>query len=255
MQNTLAILGVKADKPKGIFDQETGTIYLIRNNLNSVEALERTVFHEALGHKGLRLAFGKDFKNIMLDLFDLMGQKEFDRLAEKYGLSLPEYDAIHQIREYYAQRQMPHEKVILFMDELLANMAEVNKPSIQQKLKEFWGRFRVWLYDHGFIKLNNLGESELLAILRDARKAIKTAQAAIKMKPIFYLACQIMNLTHTWKQCGGILGRVMKCTATRCQNQKILKRCSLRLMPHSPFSLLFQMAMKRVRWVLNANGK
>ena len=33
--------------------------------------------------------------------------------------------------------------------------------------------------------------------------------------------------------------------ATRCQNQKILNQVSLRLMPHSPFSLLFQMAMKR----------
>ena len=55
---------------KGMFDPNTGTVYLFSNFIKDNQDVEFTLFHEAYGHLGLRLMFGKDFDTFLQNMYD-----------------------------------------------------------------------------------------------------------------------------------------------------------------------------------------
>lgn len=55
---------------KGMFDPNTGTVYLFSNFIKDNQDVEFTLFHEAYGHLGLRLMFGKDFDTFLQNTYD-----------------------------------------------------------------------------------------------------------------------------------------------------------------------------------------
>ena len=101
---------VKADleagkKVAGWYDEKTGRVYLYMPNVRDTYTAEKTVWHEVVGHKGLRGLMGKDFNQFLRTLWnDLDSPVNKDMRAyvksrmDKDALSF--YDAIE---EYLAE--------------------------------------------------------------------------------------------------------------------------------------------------------
>lgn len=152
-------------KVKGVF--HFGKIYLVRENLHSIRDLEETLFHEGYGHYGLRQLMGKEVNRELNRLFMAIGGlKGFNEIARKNRVDLSDYAK--------GVSSMPrHMRVQVMMDELLAHIAESNKPGIKRAFKELMGKIRQWLRKMGFVKTSELNSNELLLVLRNARLAME----------------------------------------------------------------------------------
>ena len=90
-------------KAKGVFDTETGRLYIFSENHNSKEDLVRTLMHEGVAHKGLRILLKDNFDPVMLDVFNNGDQKLIRNIAKKYDLDLTNVeDQIEAAEEYVA---------------------------------------------------------------------------------------------------------------------------------------------------------
>lgn len=157
--------GIDRSKVRGVFFD--GNVYLVRENLSNRMDVERALFHEGYGHFGLRQLMQEDLRPELRRLFMAIGgTKGFNELAKKYGIKLSEYKKSTQ----FLTRD---EKINAMMDELLAHMAETNRPGVKRALNEFWGKLRQWLRNLGFLKLSTVSESELFLVLKNARRAIE----------------------------------------------------------------------------------
>ncbi len=167
------IFGVDTVTMKGVYYENNGKIYLVRENLTDALDVERTIFHEGYGHFGLRQLMGDDLHRELRRLFIAIGgQRGFNTLAKKHGMNVRAYEDMFTKMERMSGEKMPNEKIHLMMDELLAHIAENNKPGIKRAFKEFIGKLRDWLRRHGFLKMSNMSESELVYLLAEARKAV-----------------------------------------------------------------------------------
>lgn len=75
--------GGAAGTPEGFYWK--GKVYLLSSQLNTPNDAARVLFHEALGHHGLRGAFGKDLDNI-LNQVATMRRADVDAKIKEYGL-------------------------------------------------------------------------------------------------------------------------------------------------------------------------
>ena len=80
----------------GIFDPNDGKVYVLRSNIQSAEEARRVLLHELVGHKGLRTALGKDFDNVLEQIYKEMPKSERDFTKKKYNT-----DDVHVIAEEY----------------------------------------------------------------------------------------------------------------------------------------------------------
>ena len=155
----------------GVFHR--GEVYLIRENLarhRIPEArIEEALLHE-FAHGDIRAMFGKDMALKLNTLFLAAGgHKGIKAIADKHGINLKPY-----ARSGMQAGMSVTERQNLIMDEILAHLAQ-EKPNAARRVKEVIGMIRQWLRDHGFAKLAEYGETDLLNVLRQARKAMATA--------------------------------------------------------------------------------
>ena len=75
----------KGDIVDGVYDR--GKVYIIADNMASVEATLKTLLHESFGHHGLRKMLGKDFKKIMQDVY-IAKRKKVQVIADEYGFDI-----------------------------------------------------------------------------------------------------------------------------------------------------------------------
>lgn len=75
--------GGAAGTPEGFYWK--GKVYLLSSQLNTPNDAARVLFHEALGHHGLRGAFGKDLDNILNQVVT-MRRADVDAKIKEYGL-------------------------------------------------------------------------------------------------------------------------------------------------------------------------
>jgi hypothetical protein len=151
----------------GVFHR--GKTYLVRDKLKDQQEVETTIFHETYGHHGIRKLFGKEIAQKLNQLLvGIGGMKGMDKIAKKYGIDLDAY------KEGLAGSTLTNAQAqTILMDELLAHLAENNKPSVMRKVREIIGAVRQWLKNSGFIKLQGVSDSELFYILKQARKAVQ----------------------------------------------------------------------------------
>jgi N12 class adenine-specific DNA methylase/predicted ABC-type ATPase len=69
-------------QPEGFFDN--GKVYIVASEMNSANDIVRVLFHETLGHYGLRGLYGKGLNNI-LNQVALLRKKEIIAKARQYG--------------------------------------------------------------------------------------------------------------------------------------------------------------------------
>jgi hypothetical protein len=115
-------------QPEGFFD--AGKVYIVASEMTGRRSVERVMFHETLGHFGLRGLFGRDLNSILDDIY-VLRRKEVLAKAESYGLDI----TIQQERRLAAE-------------EVLAEMAQAN-PQIGF-VKRAIAAIRSWLRQHGF---------------------------------------------------------------------------------------------------------
>ncbi|WP_020409796.1 LPD38 domain-containing protein [Hahella ganghwensis] len=157
--------GADPNDIRGVF--HGGRIYLVRQNLHSVQEAEKVLFHEGYGHYGLRALYGQDLARELRKLFMAIGgARGFNEIAKANNIDLKKYAV--------GLDSLPRDtKIQVMMDELLAHIAEQNKPSIKRAVQELMGRFRQWLRRNGFLKTADLSNSELLLLLSNARAAME----------------------------------------------------------------------------------
>ncbi|HMY38526.1 MAG TPA: hypothetical protein PK011_04305 [Marinagarivorans sp.] len=153
--------GIAGNKVKGVF--HGGSIFVNREALQTSQDVETVILHE-LAHVGLAKMFGQDIQAAMGSLYLAMGgDKTLRELATKYAMPLEKYQAA------YASAK-PAERLGFMTEELLAHIAENNKPSVKRFLKELIGAIRSWLRSKGFLSSAELSESELFALLKEVRQ-------------------------------------------------------------------------------------
>lgn len=87
-------------EPEGFIYQ--GKVYLIADQLRSSQDVARVLFHEALGHAGLRGAFGDELKPILRQIA-LVRAKDVRAKAKEYGLDMAkEADRLQAAEEVLA---------------------------------------------------------------------------------------------------------------------------------------------------------
>ena len=80
--------GSNEQNTKGAFDHKTNSIYIVRSNHTSAANFEETVFHEALGHVGMRTLLGRDFVQELNNLYKQFGGMEgLAKIARGRGFS------------------------------------------------------------------------------------------------------------------------------------------------------------------------
>lgn len=77
-------LGAKGE-PEGFFHR--GKVYVVAGSLNTPSDVIRVLFHETLGHAGLRGVFGEQLKPILQQIVALR-RKEVEAVAKRYGLDM-----------------------------------------------------------------------------------------------------------------------------------------------------------------------
>ena len=153
--------GIAGNKVKGVF--HGGSIFVNREALQTAQDVETVILHE-LAHVGLAKMFGPDIQAAMGSLYLAMGgDKTLRELATKYAMPLEKYQAA------YASAK-PAERLGFMTEELLAHIAENNKPSVKRFIKELIGAIRSWLRSKGFLSSAELSESELFALLKEVRQ-------------------------------------------------------------------------------------
>ncbi len=100
---------------EGIFDPKRNEIHLIADNINSFKRAQEVLYHETLGHYGLREYLGDRFDTVIALVFKSLGADGLRDVADLYNLDLKTF----QGRKTAA-------------DEYLARLAE--KPSINPNL-------------------------------------------------------------------------------------------------------------------------
>jgi predicted RNA methylase len=115
-------------QPEGFFDN--GKVYIIASEMRSARDVQRVLFHEALGHYGLRGVFGNDLNNV-LDQVYLNRRQDVLAKAKSYGLDISKA----------SDRRIAAEEVLA---ELAQSHPELNF------VKRAIAAIRSWLRAHGF---------------------------------------------------------------------------------------------------------
>lgn len=105
-----------------------GTVYLLSDNLSSPQQIAETLFHEALGHYGLRRAFGASLKPILQQIVTMRRTQVIDK-ARAYGLF--DKDQLQGLTaktasDFHIWSAMSPEQRLTAAEEVLAEMAETS---------------------------------------------------------------------------------------------------------------------------------
>ncbi|MEI7464440.1 MAG: PLxRFG domain-containing protein [Burkholderiales bacterium] len=157
--------------PEGIYFK--GTVYLVASELPGQADVVRVLFHEALGHYGLRGVFGKNL-NTILDRLAILNQAKVRAKTKQYGL---DYDKPRDRRAA--------------AEEVLAEMAQT-RPEIGW-VRRAIAAIRTFLREHvpGFARMK-MSDAEIISqfILPARRFVEKGGAASANDTPTFSRATQ-----------------------------------------------------------------
>ncbi|ROH88014.1 PLxRFG domain-containing protein [Pseudomethylobacillus aquaticus] len=149
-------------EPEGFFD--AGKVYVVASQMRSVNDVVRVLFHETLGHAGLRGVFGEELKPILRQIAN-MRKAEVAAKAAEYGLNM----------EVESDR-------LIAAEEVLAVMAQT-KPEIGF-VKRAIAAIRAWLRQHvpGFAKMQMTDNDIIANFILPARQFIESGRAELSLR-------------------------------------------------------------------------
>lgn len=121
----------------GLYDPQTGTVYLVADRINSTEEAAATLYHEALGHYGIEAEFGNRATEMLSSIYRT--NREMRQLADGYLTQNPN---VYRGEDATAKA----------VEEVLARAAEQGQPipqSVMQRLVAMVKQFarRMGLYN------------------------------------------------------------------------------------------------------------
>ena len=134
-------------KVGGVFDPNTGTVFLVSKNLVDAHDVLKTILHEITGHFGLRKILGEKYNQVMNSIYD--GNKDVkDRADVKIANGMGKQLAV---------------------EEVLAEMAETNtNPTLLQKVVNI---IRQALRAIG-MQFKDVTNGEILQLIKDSRSYV-----------------------------------------------------------------------------------
>ena len=157
-------------KVNGVYDPHSQKVYLVAPKVPTKEHAERFIFHELVGHHGLRSLFGEDINKELASIRTMLGGKSgILKLARKMGVDLSQYVEMTNGAISNNQISASQADYILF-DELLAHVAENNKA--QSAIDRLVQKVKNWLRRHGFKTLASYGKSDLMELLTNIRTSL-----------------------------------------------------------------------------------
>jgi hypothetical protein len=152
--------------PRGIFDKNTKTVYLVADNLRDTTDAAITLAHEALGHFGLQSVLGDKFDQTMDDI----------------------YRTNKVVRERADEKIKQGDEKTTAVEEVLADMAQevydMTVPQSQTKmsaLQKIISAVRQFLKRIG-VPLSKVTDSEVMSLIRQARHAVVKGEGAKPFK-------------------------------------------------------------------------
>jgi hypothetical protein len=155
--------------PRGAFDPDTETVFLIADNLRDVQDIVTVLAHESLGHYGIRSILGNTYENMMNTIYT--GNAEVRKAADvKMAEGLDKFTAV---------------------EEVLAEMAE--RGVYNNAIQRVFNAIRQFFKRIGGIDPSKISDAEVRELLANASRFVigggeKTAgTAAFKGKALFSL--------------------------------------------------------------------
>ncbi|MEI7815585.1 MAG: PLxRFG domain-containing protein [Desulfuromonadales bacterium] len=146
-----------------------GSAWIIRDAHETREELEKSIFHEVVGHLGIFRLFGLHSIQQLNRLFNKIGGiNELAKLADKYNVR-DRFDKYWKDAQTEQRKGMQHARITA---ELIAMIGE-RSPSLMQKAKEAWGAIRQALRRMGFPGLSQYNDSDLAYLLSEGKKSLQ----------------------------------------------------------------------------------
>ena len=144
-------------KIPGLFDPDTGKVYLVAENLHNGNDVALTIVHEVAGHYGLRDMLGKDYSDMMRRLYD--GNADVRARADE-----------HMKGDGKLSKEVA-------VEEALAEMAETvkGKSGVPAALTRTFYAIKQWLWKK--LGLKGVTDGEVAQIVANARRHVKRGEA------------------------------------------------------------------------------
>ena len=157
-------------KVRGIF--QDGKIHIVLDKHSSEQDVEETLLHEAYGHYGFNVLFGKKIRTAMNGIYmQIGGAKGLNDLIKMHGIKVDSYFKSFN-EEYQAGNLTADQRNSLLMEEVLARVVEKSKPSLKRRIQELYGKIRQWLVKKGFLQTAKMTDSEIMYVLKRARDVV-----------------------------------------------------------------------------------
>lgn len=142
--------------PRGVFDPKTEQVFLVANRIRNKADAAITLAHEALGHYGLRVVLGKNFKPMMADVY--AKNKSVKTRADTYIKDgLDKTTAVEEVLAEMAQEvydtNVPENKVKLSALQKVMN-------AVRQFLRKLG------------VPINTITDAEVLSLIANARQSV-----------------------------------------------------------------------------------
>ena len=181
-------------RAEGAYDQETGTVYLVAENLTAGR-VEKVLLHEAVGHKGLHQIFGKRYGSFL------------EQIANDYA------DGVAAVAARRGFDLMDPAQRIEAADEFLAEMAETRGGEDVSVWKRIVAAVRRFFRRMGFHA--TWTDDEIADLFRQSRKTLKRNRAAKGEAARLALPDDKANFKSALKDfAAGILNRRVSITVT-----------------------------------------
>ena len=162
--------GTDGKNVRGIY--HGGKIYLVESNITSEAEVELILFHEGT-HKGAAELFANTgVKKAMNNLWvSVGGQKGFNKIVKDSGINLDTYiTGVTAKNDDGTYRFTKAQREQILMNELLAHIGQTGSKSLKQRALDLVGAIRAWLRDNGYMKLAELGVTDLSHLAKTARE-------------------------------------------------------------------------------------
>ena len=164
---------------------KNGKAYVVLNTHTSMADLEASVFHEVLGHAGIRKLLGPAFAQELNKMFiGLGGYSKLYQIMSRRGMGRQfegYYDAVQRAREKNPEVWTEFLASSILTEEVFAHIAEQkNAKALRDRFMALVGMVRDWLRRNGFARLASLGESDIVFLLQRARAGLKNGSGVIR---------------------------------------------------------------------------
>lgn len=176
----------RARRAKGWYDVKTGEIVLVLPNARSVADAEATVFHEAVGHKGLRGLFGESFDEWLDDVYENADPEMRRRIYAMQDSSIEDKDerrreATEEYMAEMAERGVEDGLEMSFWERVKAKFRELARAlGIRLRFTDADIRYNLWKSKRRLAKKGEslLEKADRVATDQELRRAAEASYRA-----------------------------------------------------------------------------